>query len=327
MKEILVKTLMSEDLTCLPPEAPLQLAVKKMAEQRYSCIIISEHEAPIGIVTERDLVKALNQDMQEIDLSLPVSNFMSSPILSLNENQSLFEAIVISRAERIRHLPVVSDDENLVGLVTQSDLANAHFRVTEIQSEMIKQSVAAKTNKLQQLNNDLQALSMEDHLMKIGNRRAMEVDLDHIHNASVRYGHFYSVLLMDIDFFKLYNDHYGHQAGDDALQSVASILKANIRGADRLYRYGGEELLLVLPHTNSAEAYAIARKLVSAIAKGGIPHEKSSYEVLTISCGGASTLNNGSTISTWETLVEQADRNLYQAKDGGRNRSIVAMES
>ncbi len=324
MKEIHVKTLMTEDVTCLSPEAPLQLVVKKMVEQRYSCIVINKNEVPIGIVTERDLVKVLNHRAGEIDLSLPVSGFMSSPIVRLNENQTLFDAMVISRAEKIRHIPVVNGDEYLVGLVTYSDLVNAHFHVVEIQSEMIEQAVAVRTGKLQQLNDELQALSMEDHLMEIGNRRAMEVDLGHTHDASIRYGNLYSVLLMDIDFFKRYNDYYGHQAGDDALKSVAETLKANIRGSDRLYRYGGEEILLVLPQTNAVQAEEAARKLVSSIAKSSISHEKSPYGFLSISCGGACVLNNEHLISNWKELIEQIDRNLYQAKNNGRNRSVVS---
>lgn len=315
---------MTEDVTCLPPEAPLQLVVKKMVEQRYSCIVIKKNEILIGIVTERDLVKVLNHDTEEIELSLPVSGFMSSPIIRLNENETLFDAMVISRAEKIRHIPVVNDNEHLVGLVTYSDLVDAHFQVIEIQSEMIEQAVAARTGKLQQLNDELQTLSMEDHLMRIGNRRAMEVDLNHTHNASIRYGNFYSVLLIDIDFFKRYNDYYGHQAGDDVLKSIAEILKTNIRGSDRLYRYGGEEILLVLPNTNSTQAEAVARHLVSTIAKSSIPHEKSPYKCLTISCGGACVLNNEHLISNWEELIEQGDSNLYQAKNDGRNRSVVS---
>jgi diguanylate cyclase (GGDEF)-like protein len=325
MKEIRVKTLMSEDLTCLPPEAPLKLAVEKMVEQRYSCIIISQDEMPVGIITERDIVRTLNREAQEIDLSLPISTFMSSPILSLNENQSLFHAMVISRAERIRHMPVLNDDEYLVGLVTQSDLANAHFQVIEMQSKMIEESVAAKTDQLEKLNKELQALTMEDHLMRIGNRRAMEVDLGYTHKTAIRYDQIYSVLLMDIDYFKNYNDHYGHQAGDDALRSVADILKANIRGSDRLYRYGGEEILLLLPLTNAAQADTVAKKLVASVAKAAMPHEKSMYKCITISCGGACVLGRGQIVSDWAQLIEQADSNLYKAKNDGRNRAHVIM--
>lgn len=232
--------------------------------------------------------------------------------------------MVVSRSEKIRHIPVVNDDECLVGLVTYSNLVNAHFQVVETQSEMIEHAVAERTGQLQQLNDELQTLSMEDHLMGIGNRRAMEVDLGHTHNALIRYKNPYAVLLMDLDLFKLYNDHYGHQAGDDALKSVADVLKNNIRGSDRLYRYGGEEILLVLPQTSAAQAEIMARKLVSSIAESAISHAKSPYEVLTISCGGACALNNENVISSWEEVVEQADKNLYQAKNDGRNCSVVS---
>jgi diguanylate cyclase (GGDEF)-like protein len=326
VKEILVKTLMSEDVTCLPPDAHLQLAVKKMVEQRYSCIIIIKNEIPFGIVTERDLVKILNHGAGEISLSLPVSDFMSSPIISLNENETLFDAMVISRAERIRQMPVVNNEDYLVGLVTYSDLVDAHFHAIEIQSDLIEQSFEVKIEKLQQLNDELLALSMEDHLMEIGNRRAMEVDLGHTHYTSTRYGHPYSLLLIDIDFFKQYNDNYGHGAGDNALKAVAKSLKANIRGSDRLYRYGGEEILAVLPHTNASQADEVGRKLVSSIAKSSISHKKSPYEILTISCGGACVLNNEQLVSSWVELIEQVDHNLYQAKNDGRNCSVVSLE-
>ena len=324
MKEIFVKTLMTENVNCLPPEAPLQLAVTQMVENRYSCVIVEQNKSPIGIITERDLVKVLHSEKQALELSLPISNFMSSPILRLNENESLFDALVVSRTEHVRHLPVVNDQDQLVGLVTQSDLANAHFHVTEIQSEIIENAIHAKTHDLQKVNDELQALSMEDHLMEIGNRRAMEVDLVHIHASALRYSQPYSALLVDVDHFKLYNDHYGHQMGDDALKKVADVLKANIRTADRLYRYGGEELLLVLPHTDASEADNPAKKLVSMIAEDSIPHEKSPHQILTISCGGACAIENDKLLDRWEDVVELADRSLYQAKQDGRNRAIVS---
>jgi PleD family two-component response regulator len=163
---------------------------------------------------------------------------MTSAVHTLTEKDTLFDALVVCRAERFRHLLVVKDDDELVGLITLTDLANAHFQVTEMHAEMIEKHLAEKTRNLEVLNEELQALSMEDHLMQIGNRRAMEVDLDHTHAASLRYRQIYSVLLNDIDYFKKFNDHYGHQGGDDALRDVARLIKSNIRASDRLYRYG-----------------------------------------------------------------------------------------
>ena len=323
MKQILVKELMSTEVSSLSSEATLQQAVKLMVEQCYSCIIIKRNNFPVGIITERDLVKVLDQG-QKINLSSPVSDSMSTPISTLNQNDSLFDAMVISRAEKIRHLPVIDDDEHLVGLVTHTDLANAHFRVIELQSQMIKNAVAAKTTELSLLNDELQALSTEDHLMKIGNRRSMEVDLGRTHAGAIRYGNPYSVLLMDIDFFKLYNDYYGHLAGDEALKTVAGLLKENIRESDRLYRYGGEELLLILPNTNASQTGKVARKLLSTLVQSAISHKKSAFGFLTISCGGACVLSHGENVTAWQDLVEQADSNLYKAKNSGRNCSVVS---
>lgn len=324
MKEVLVKTLMTEKIMSLPPEAPLLQAVTQMIDNNCSCMIVAQNNTPIGIITERDLVTVLASKNQPMELSRPVSNFMTSPILLLKQNESLFDALVMSRAERVRHLPVIDDNEQLVGLVTQSDLANAHFHVMEMQSEIIEKAIRDETEVLQKFNDELQAMTLEDHLMQIGNRRAMEVDLAHTHATAVRYNQSYSALLVDVDHFKLYNDHYGHQAGDDALKAIAKLLKANIRAADRLYRYGGEELLLILPHTDAAQAQYPAKNLVSEIARESIPHEKSPFQILTISCGGACSQADNKTLAQWEEVVELADQSLYQAKEAGRNQAVIA---
>ncbi len=325
MKEILVKTLMTSDVSCLSADTTLLTAAQQMVTQRNSCILIKQDMSPIGILTERDLVKVLCNNNHEQDLGKPISEFMSSPVLSLNQNESLFDALVVNRAERVRHLPVVNDDDELVGLVTQSDLANAHFHVTEIQTKLIEEAIATKTQVLQQVNDELQALSMEDHLMEIGNRRAMEVDLAHTHASAIRYDQMYSILLLDVDYFKRYNDFYGHQAGDDALRQVADIIKKNIRSSDRLYRYGGEELLLLLPHTTADQSTIAADKLVKSVHASAIPHKESPLDCLTISGGCASVEKTlGTKHSNWEKVVEEADRALYQAKNDGRNRSIVS---
>ncbi|MFV2030851.1 MAG: diguanylate cyclase [Gammaproteobacteria bacterium] len=111
--------------------------------------------------------------------------------------------------------------------------------------------------------------------------------------------------------------------GDDALKKVATLLKTHVRAADRIYRYGGEELLVVLPHTNTIQAQVVAKKLVSITAKENIPHEKSRYGCLTISCGTACSLKNDQVLDRWESVVEQADLNLYQSKQEGRNRAVA----
>lgn len=326
MKEIFVKTLMTRGVSCLSPDAPLREAVDLMVENRYSCVVVKQHESPIGIVTERDLVKVLSQVNHEQNLAQPISSFMSSPVLSLGEDETLFDALVVNRAEKVRHIPVVDENNELVGLVTMTDLVNAHFQVTEMQSQLIEQAISSKTQALQELNDELQTLSMVDHLMQIGNRRAMEVDLSHTHSSAIRYSKVYSVLLLDIDYFKFYNDYYGHQMGDDALKQVADVMKQSIRSSDRLYRYGGEELLIILPHTNIEQSVVVANKIIAAVQGCSIPHNKSPFGHLTISCGCTGiNLEQPEKPSRWEQLVKVADQALYQAKNEGRNRSICLL--
>lgn len=322
MQEILVKSLMTDNVSSVSPGEPLATAVEIMANNRCSCILVAEQQHPMGIITERDIVRLMLQAQSDRELlSRPASEFMSAPIITLNQNESLFDALVVSRAEHVRHLPVVDDEDVLVGIVTQSDLANAHFHVIEIQSEIIEKSIVAKTKDLQLANEELQALSMEDHLMEIGNRRAMEVDLEHQHAISIRYKRPYSLILLDIDYFKRYNDHYGHAAGDDALKLAANYFKASIRKSDRLYRYGGEELLLLLPETPAKNALQLAERLVSGLAELQHPHEKSDFGILTTSAGVGCSQANGQFLHSWEKVVEYADKGLYLAKDKSRNRA------
>ena len=324
MSEILLSSLMSTKVSCLEPGTPLKEAISLMATNRFSCVVVKENEEPLGIFTERDLVRLLNKERAENLVEQPISQVMTSPVQCLNQNESLFDALVVSKAERIRHLPVVNDDDELVGLVTQSDLTAAHFQVIEMQSELIEKGITARTLDLEAVNAELQTLSMKDHLMNVGNRRAMEVDLEHTHASALRYGNHYSVLLIDVDHFKLYNDHYGHQMGDDALKAVGKILKSNIRSSDRIYRYGGEEILLVLPNTNAEQSQVVADKVVKLVFDAAIPHEKSSYGVLSISVGGALSCISGKIACTWNEQVEQADVALYSAKQSGRNQYQIS---
>lgn len=324
MSEILLSTLMSRQVSCLGPTTPLSEAIALMAEKRFSCVVIKENDEPLGIFTERDIIRLLNQGKATDLLEKPMEEVMTAPVQCLNQNETLFDALVVSRAQRIRHLPVVDDNDSLVGLVTQSDLTAAHFQVIEFQSDMIEKGIAARTLDLESMNAELQTLSLEDHLMNIGNRRAMEVDLGHTHASALRYGSHYATLLVDVDQFKLYNDFYGHQKGDDALKEIAQILKSNIRSSDRLYRYGGEELLLVLPNTSLEQSKTVADKVVKVIFNAKIPHEKSDHGSLSISVGGAISCVAGKIACTWNEQVEQADAALYKAKRSGRNQFHIS---
>ncbi|HUA78879.1 MAG TPA: diguanylate cyclase, partial [Dyella sp.] len=174
----------------------------------------------------------------------------------------------------------------------------------------------------EELRNDhlaLVELAMRDSLTGVPNRRAFEEALAREWRVATRTQHPISLLLIDVDFFKQYNDRYGHPAGDDCLRHIAAVLQQALqRPTDILARYGGEEFALILPDTPQHGAKDVATRLCSSVRLLDIPHEGADTHKVTISIGVASTTpaNGG----TPEELVAAADQALYRAKHNGRNR-------
>ncbi len=167
----------------------------------------------------------------------------------------------------------------------------------------------------------LERLSMVDSLTDMPNRRFFDDYFARAWGYAQRESKLLSVMMMDIDHFKLYNDYYGHGAGDECLRLVArAILSQTSRSADLVARYGGEEFIAVLPGTSSAGALTTSRKFKAAVEALSIPHEKSkTAPVVTLSIG---TATYGEDYKPMEShlLLKAADAALYQAKEGGRNR-------
>ena len=167
MKEIPIGELMSPDVALVPPDRPLRDVIKQMQDKRHSCTLIGENGVPAGIITERDLVKVLEKTIDQPELvNQSAGGFMSAPVHSIHRDKSLFDALVISRAEKVRHLPVIDDRQQLVGLLTQTDLTQAHFRVIELQRAIIDRAIEDRTEKLRTANRELESLSMEDALLE-----------------------------------------------------------------------------------------------------------------------------------------------------------------
>ncbi len=176
---------------------------------------------------------------------------------------------------------------------------------------------------LEKTNAELQRLSSLDGLTGIANRRQFDTTLDAEWKRIEREHGTLSLILIDIDFFKPFNDTYGHQGGDDCLQRVARILdKTASRPADLVARYGGEEFAVVLPNTDPHGATLVAERVRAAVRALEIPHKGSTVDThLTISAGIATlTPSNDSGV---QMLIELADKALYEAKEQGRNRVIA----
>ncbi len=168
----------------------------------------------------------------------------------------------------------------------------------------------------------LKNLSMIDGLTELANRRRFEQQLASEWQRALRKQTPLSVVMLDIDHFKEYNDFYGHVGGDDCLRQIAAVLKNRIkRSADLAARWGGEEFACLLPETEHAAGFTVAEELRAEVYALGLAHEGShTAPVVTISAGVATVTPDADSGAAPELLVEQADRALYAAKESGRNR-------
>ncbi|MET0356379.1 MAG: diguanylate cyclase [Cellvibrio sp.] len=178
-------------------------------------------------------------------------------------------------------------------------------------------------DQLNQLNAELEALSQLDSLTQTYNRRTFNEMAQQQWLLAARQQNSISVLMIDVDHFKLFNDHYGHPAGDVCLKKITQAIRECLnRPFDLLGRYGGEEFVVLLPETDSAGAMRVAQSINAALEKVALRHEVSpTHRYVTVSIGGASCLQ---TLSySLEELIKRADRALYKAKHSGRNRALV----
>lgn len=179
------------------------------------------------------------------------------------------------------------------------------------------------------LEESLAALAYTDGLTGIANRRAFDEELEREWTRTLREGSQMSLLLLDIDRFKQFNDRYGHQFGDDCLRAVAKAVRETVqRGSDLVARYGGEEIAVILHKTDDAGAHIVAEAILRSIADLNIPHadNEESGGVVSASIGVSTALaRTGGTMKMPESLLLSADNALYQAKREGRNRIATAL--
>lgn len=178
--------------------------------------------------------------------------------------------------------------------------------------------VEDRTRALEELNSKLEAMSNTDALTNIPNRRSFDHMLEQEWNRAQRAGSPLGLVILDVDHFKDYNDHYGHVAGDDCLKMLArALVRAERRAGKLVARYGGEEFVVLLPDMNEDDALATARHIQQEIWSLALPHPETAPCIVTVSLGVASIIPSNN--NTPEDLVRQADQALYLAKRAGRN--------
>lgn len=205
---------------------------------------------------------------------------------------------------------------------------NAKGEVESLVGFMFDITERKKTEeKLVSLQKELEKLSLNDSLTGVANRRMFDSRMEMEWASARRNNQPLSLIMIDIDYFKQYNDHYGHIQGDRCLIRVAQVLSAAAtRPRDFFARFGGEEFVLVLPEADAKSASKMAERCLNLILKEQIPHEKSAVSpVLTISLGVGTTIpsNKDEPIG----FIEEVDKRLYQAKQRGRNCIIEGTDT
>ena len=212
------------------------------------------------------------------------------------------DRIIASVHRAFEHAQLTRENENLI-----MRLQASHAKMT------------ATNQRLVHLNKRLRHLAVTDELTQIYNRRYIDRTMQTETEERTKLIDPLSVLLLDVDHFKTFNDNHGHDGGDRALQKVAEILKLGSRQGDLIGRYGGEEFICVLPGTSAEEAFSFAESIRNEIKTQTLMIEKQEAH-LTVSIGIASTADVDQKVSG-RRLIIQADKALYAAKDAGRDCS------
>lgn len=211
-------------------------------------------------------------------------------------------------------------------LVLLAAYATLHWRMRALalRTRTLETEVAARTRDLVQARDELQRLATEDALTGVANRRKFGTVLDQEWKRARREGYWLTLVILDVDYFKRYNDRYGHGSGDECLHAVAQALAAQCHRPDELVaRYGGEEFAMVLPKTAPPDIRELLRALLAAVDALRILHADSDCaEIVTVSVGAVTVkpLANDEA----QPVLQHADELLYRAKESGRHRAIYS---
>lgn len=314
---------MTTSVVTVKPSDTLSHACSLMTRENISCVVVVEEAndaKPIGVLTERGIVNFITEHPVDRLCDCFIAEFIGSKVHSLNYRDSLLDAIRMCQKHAVRHIIITNDNGDLAGVISFTDIVE-QVMADSVQNLALldgEQSTGDSVNEV------MRRLAFTDPMMGISNRRAMDLDLEHQWEVALRYERTFSLAMLDVDYFKNYNDRYGHLAGDKILTQIAQTIDDSTRASDKIYRFGGEEFCLILPETSSEHAIALVKRIVVAISELNIPHDESPYGIVTLS-GGVSELNPTNRIDKDE-LLNNADRALYDAKTVGRNTACLSAD-
>lgn len=282
-----------------------------MRDVENDCVIVQHEGKAVGIITSKDILKFINNDLCH---TVTAESVMSSPIETLPMSASISEALEFIKERHYKRIIVVDEEEAIVGIVSQQDLiSRTYLKWSQLVNEHFEQ-FEELTQILQQKNRHLATLAMQDQLTGISNRHMFAELFTKELSMLKRYNGRLSLIMIDLDHFKAVNDTYGHNIGDFVLKTFTQIVLKQVREADILARWGGEEFVLLLRETVCDQAYLVSEKIRQSV-EGHV-----FGEVGKVTCSIGMTEIDAT--DTLESGIERADRALYEAKRNGRNQTV-----
>ena len=277
-----------------------------------------------------ELAREVKPDLILLDVMMPQHDGLEVCRLLTSEPETatipiIFVTARVDSDEVVRALTMGGSDYITKPFILKEVLARiaVHLRLRQFENELVKrnQELERLSAQLADMNVELARLTRKDPLTGLLNRRAWFETMVLEHERCRRYQSAYSILLLDVDHFKAFNDSQGHQAGDECLKRVAEGITAGCRTLDLIGRYGGEEFIVLAPETDNAGALALAERICACVDEMKLPHPASPTSPwLTVSIGVATSTPN----EPWEGVVRRADQALYTAKQNGRNQICAA---
>ncbi len=267
----------------------------------FAASVDGDHITILGTPTRDSLVRLCTRMLP------PGSGDAANALHACQDASRNHAAGDIDRLEELSRL-----NNELVNAQRELARANAELEIRNAELDIAQTRLQQQQDELIEANLKLERLATQDPLTGLANRRKFQERFTAEFSRARRYGEALSVIMLDLDHFKAYNDSFGHAGGDDVLRRVAAVMNRNVRDTDIVARQGGEEFAALLCRAGRNEALAVAERLRRSIEQVPWPHRPVSASI------GVATLGPG--IPTAERLLDLADKALYRSKENGRNR-------
>jgi diguanylate cyclase (GGDEF)-like protein len=300
-----VKTLVVDD-----EEIVRSFLIDVLTDEGYQVTAVSTGEEAVKLISKREF------DLIITDIKMPGTDGME--VLRVAKTRDPNQNVIVMTGYASTETAVESMKLGAADYITKP------FNLDQIKIVVAKTLERSRLRQKAEEGELYKQLSRIDGLTELFNYTFFQQLLKTEVERAQRYGHQLSLLMIDIDNFKGYNDAYGHPAGDDALRRLARVMSRAVRGCDFIARYGGDEFAVVLPETDQSEAKTIGERLRSLVAKTKFDGTQGGTEsTITVSAGLATYPKDA---QTKEDLIKRADQALYQAKSKNRNKLCVCGE-